>query len=101
MLFFFVHWVFMGIIEQNLETNTLLTHNNALEKNLSTGRLLDPWSCNGICLDPSCPRTTDQLEPAEEVKGVWKARKRAERAKVAQKRRHFQFNWKRFGIIPK
>lgn len=32
MLFFFVHWVFMGIIEQNLETNTLLTHNNALEK---------------------------------------------------------------------
>lgn len=27
----------MGIIEQNLETNTLLTHNNALEKILSTG----------------------------------------------------------------
>lgn len=26
----------MGIIEQNLETNTLLTHNNALEKILST-----------------------------------------------------------------
>lgn len=92
---------FVGIIEQNLETNTLLTHNNALEKIPSTGRLLDPRSCNGICLDPSCPRTTDQLEPAEEVKGVWKTRKRGERAKVAQKRRLFQFNWKRFGIIPK
>lgn len=72
-----------------------------LGKNSEYRRLLNPRSCNGICLDPSCPRTTDQLEPAEEVKGVWKTRKRGERAKAAQKRRRFQFNWKRFGIIPK
>lgn len=24
-------------------------------------------SCDGICLDPSCPRITDQLEPTGEV----------------------------------
>lgn len=55
-----------------------------LGKNSEYRRLLNPRSCNGICLDPSCPRTTDQLEPAEEVKGVWKTRKRGERAKAAQ-----------------
>lgn len=53
-----------------------------LGKNSEYRRLLNPRSCNRICLDPSCPRTTDQLEPTEEVKGVWKTRKRGERAKA-------------------
>lgn len=61
-------------------------------------------SCDGICLDPSCPRITDQLEPTSEVEGG-RGKRKLEREwgvrECSAKQRHPGFNWKHFDIFPK